>query len=448
MPDTQTKPDPVTITPEIIKGIVAEAIKDAPLPVIEELKTQVNELNRKTVFPFLDGAWGTGEAESMQGGKGSVIDTSYFSKSYHRKMGVRQDGIALGQQLCRMGGPFKRLSPELETFAKFIKVSKGDVYKAMSAGIDVKKYNEIITEHLKQAGMSEGILADGGALVPIEFYTSIVEFAIAQSKILSQVWRLPMTSNILRIPRLQQAAGAYFGGITLYTPGEGEEKLSTKPALERLTFEAKKLIGLVYLTDELVADSFLNIINYLFGLFTRAFQYEMERRVIAGLGTAIGGPCLGIINDPAVNVVARATAGTITYRDVINLDSALDENFSNLTWLTRKATQNWLMSLVDNANRPIFLADYSVFAGQPIHPPALISYPVTRTRNVPVIGTKGDLILGDLSFYLLTIRQDLTIDQSNAPRFIYDEQTLRFVMRFDGAPVVSIAFALLGDVSS
>ena len=450
---TKNIPPLELMTKTDLQGMIGEVVKTSTKVQIDELKAEMLKVNRQSIFPNQDGDFGTGEVESVGGGKGSIVDTTFFSKSF-RPGNIKNygnnpwmaDGIAMGQQLVNIGGPFKRLSPEMETFAKMIKFGRGTVSRSKDAGIDVAKHNETVRDHLKQAGMSEGVLADGGALVPVEFVATLIEFATQQSVILSKVWRMPMNTNIMRIPRLVQAAGSYFGGITLYSPAEGGAKTETQPELERLTFEAEKLIGLIYLTDELIADSMINIINYITGLFTRAFQYDLERRVIAGAAGA--GPCLGIINDPAINIVPRQTAGTVGYTDIINLDNALDENFTDLSWITRKVTQNTLLGLRDLNNRPIFMADYGVFTGQPLHPNTMITYPVHRTRNVPAMGTQGDLILGDLSWYLLTMRQDLTIDSSMHVRFTTDEQTLRFVMRFDGMPAISVAFAILGDVES
>jgi len=448
-PESSTKELTMDDLTSVIKTVVKEEFADGGggKEAIDALKKEITDVNRKAIFP--DSDWGD-EVESA-GGK-SVIDTSFFTKNYQRatpKFGEvpwLPDGQALGSQLVNMGAPFKRLSPEMVTFGRILKEGKGKVDLANQAGIDVRKYNDTCKEHLKQAGMSEGVLADGGALVPIEFLATVIEFATSQSTILSKVWRLPMNSNIMRIPRLVQAAGSYFGGVTLYSPGEGKEKTDTKPELERLELEAKKRIAMIYMTDELIADSMINLINYVTGVITRAYQYDMELNVIAGVGGAA--PCTGIINDPAINLVPRQTAGTVTYQDVINLDNSIDENFTNLSWITRKVTQNTLLGLVDNNNRPIFMADYGVFTGEPFHPPTMITYPVHRTRNIPTMGMKGDLILGDLSWYLLAIRQELTIDSSIHVRFIYDETALRFVMRYDGMPAVSIAFSILDDVET
>jgi HK97 family phage major capsid protein len=437
---TQTK----ELTMDDLKGIVGEIVKTSTKEEVDNLKEEIVNATRKSIFPH--GDFGTG----MQavGDNPAIVDTAFFHKSYKRpaikRLNAMDDGSILAKQLVSLGGPFKRLSPELETFAKIVKCNF-QPHAIADAGINIKDHNEKCREQYKAAGMSEGVAADGGVLVPVEYVATVIEFATAQSPILSQVWRLPMNSNTLKIPRLVQAAGSYFGGITLYWTDEGGHKTKTKPQLEQLTFTANKLIGLIHLTDELIADSMINIINYITGLFSRAFQYEMERMVISGSGS---GQPLGIVNDPSVNIVARTSSGAVSYEDVANLDAELDENFRDLVWLTRKKTQVTLRALRDNNQRPIFMDDYATFNGQTMNPKTMISYPVYTTRNVPDVGSQGDLVLGDLGYYIWCVRQEMTIDSSIHNRFEYDETTYRFVARVDGKPGVSIAFAILNDATS
>jgi HK97 family phage major capsid protein len=460
----ETKPvvPPVEITPEILKGIITEAVKNSTKEEVAALKKELNEFQQKAIFPHTDGTM------SGSNDQDTIVDTSYFSKqfsgSYSGQLNPNvearypwmREGMALGKQLMQTGRPFVRLNKEMNEFAEILKC-RGDMRKAMMNNVDMKAFSDKNKETLtKSMGLAEASLSTGGVFVPPEWGTTIIEFATQQSWLLSQIWRYPMGSNILRLPKLVQAAGNYFGGIQFYTPGatakpantgEGEFKDDTKPLFEQMTWEAKKLLAVIYLTDELVADSNINIINYITGLFVRAFQYELERRIIAGIG-GTGNPCLGIINDPTINIVARQTAGQITWQDVLNLDASLDENFTNLVWITRKANNISLMKLVDNNNRPVFISDYGVFTGQRMHPTTLISYPVHYTRNVPTIGTKGDIILCDPSWYLLAVRQDLTIDQSDQVRWLYNEIALKFEMRLDGQPAVAPAFSILTDAES
>ena len=435
------------ITIEDLQGIISTAVAGQTKDQMESLKKEIIDVNRKALFPNSDFDDG-GEVESI--GK-SIIDTRHFSSKFRnasvlsgKGLGV-DDGMAMGRQLLQIGGPFKKLSPEMETFAKMLKCGM-DAQKISNEGIDFKAYNNTIKEHLKAAlGLSEGVAADGGNLVPTEFMATVIEFATAQSPILSRVWRVPMNALTLKIPRLTQSAGSYFGGITLYWKDEAAQKTRTKPAFEQLTFTAKKLIGLIYMTDELIADSMINLVNYITGLFVRAFQYEMERVIIAGSGT---GQPLGITQDSNINLVPRAGAGAVAYDDIVDMDATIDENLRDLSWITRKATVAQLRKLKDTNNQPIFHADYATMLGQKTVPDTMLGYPVYLTRNVPALGSAGDLVLGDLSQYMLAMRQDITIDQSIHLRFDYDETVYRFVARMDGMPAVPIAFAMLKAATS
>ena len=430
-----------SITMEDMKGIIGEVVKTSTAEQIKALKEEILAVNRKAVFPHADNNGG-----EMGSAEDTVVDRSYYRKAFNAKgiYGSKEDMQSFAKSVAGIGGPFKRLGKSMQTFAKMAQC-RWDQGNYAAAGVDVKAYNEQVRAEYKAAGLSEGVAADGGNLVPVEYATTVIEFAIQQSPILSKVWMMPMSSQTLRMPRLVQAAGSYFGGITLYWTDEAQEKTKTKPAWEQLVFTAKKLVGLIYLTDELIADSMINIINYVTALFTRAFQYEMERVVLNGTG--VGQP-LGIIADPAVNIVGRAVAGTVGYTDVMNLDAALDENFSDLTWITRKATSITLKSLRDNNNRPIFLEGYEAFNGEPTFGRTMFGYPVIMTRNCPAMGAQGDIVLSDLGMYMIGMRQDLRVDTSIHSRFEYDETGIRFVARLDGQCAVAVAHAILNDATS
>jgi HK97 family phage major capsid protein len=285
--------------------------------------------------------------------------------------------------------------------------------------------------------MSGLTTTDAGALVPIEFLATVIEFAIGQSQILPRLWRIPMGGHTLRIPQLTQSAGSYFGGIILYHPDELASKTLTEPAFTYKEFTAKELIGLIALSDSLIQDSSINIINYITGVFVRAFQWQQEKEVISGTG--LNNQMTGILSDSSINSVARKTHGTVTYDDMINLESALDENFQDLTYLTRRATFNAVRLQKATTNQPVWTYLYPL----PGQGSQFNEYPVFKTRNLPAMGTTGDVILGDLGFYIWTVRQDMAIDLSRDRYFEYNATAVRFVMRVDGKPGVSIAFAVL-----
>lgn len=424
----------LTINVSDLKKIIGEMSKNQ----VEALRADLLRTDRKNLFP-------DGEGKEVETAGKSIIDSRFFSKSFADERGYDHpgDGVSMAEKFRAFGGPWKKLSPQMEKFAEAMKC-KCDTNIMASKGFNVQEYNTEVRE--ENARYIKALTTtDAGVIVPVEYLATIIEFATALSPILQKVMRIPMGSLSMKIPKLVQSAGSYFGGITLYHPDESGLKTDTKPSFDSLTFTAKKLIGLINLTDELIADSSINIINYITALFVRAMQYQTVGEIIAGTGA--GNQMLGIKNDPSINVVSRNTAGTVVYTDLIDLESSLDENFQDLSFLSRRATVNTLRKQVDTNGQPVYHDGFTTFLGGAMTP-QLMGYPVYKTRNVPAMGVKGDVILGDLSYYIWAVRQDMVIDQSNAPRFVYDETTLRFVIRQDGMPGVSEAFAVLDGTAS
>jgi HK97 family phage major capsid protein len=428
------QPQKVTIEMKDLKGIIAEAIKGMDIPQIAALKAEIEQVNKRAIFPQSEG-------DLLESSTKSIIDTSFFNKSYEQRPfgGARVDGDLMGARLRSAGGPFLKLSPAMEKFADILRC-RGRIEKLMEKGININEYNKALIDAEKKATVGLATM-DVGALVPVEYLATVIEFATAQSQILPLVWRIPMTTMTMRIPKLVQAAGSYFGGVVLYHPEEAHIKYPTKPEFDNdLVFTAKKLIGLIAITEELIADSSINIINYVTGLFVRAFQYQIEYEILRGTGTL--GSMLGILADPAINLVPRTTVGTVRYEDLINLESSLDENFTKLTFVSTRATTNTLRKQKDTIGQPVYHDGFTTFLGGAMVP-QLLGYPIIKTRNCPTLGQQGDLILGDFSFYIWALRQDMTIDTSRDALFFFDETCVRFVMREDGMPGVSIAFSVL-----
>jgi HK97 family phage major capsid protein len=436
---------------EGLQGMIADAVAKDHDSKMAEFRTLISDAvtkERKSIFPDSDGK----EVETFSK---SILDMDYFRKAHMTRHGQRgglekmygndsNDDFIRKTFRGNKVGPFIKLSPVMEKFATILKC-RGNIYDAASMGIDIKEYNAEVRE------MNEKIIgkalteSDAGSLIPVEYMATVIEYLEAVSPVISQVMRLPMTSASLKVPKLTQSPGSYFGGVTIYHPGEGIEKTTTKPTFETLTYTAYKMAALIHVTDETIADSSINILNYLTTLVNRAFRYQIEHEIIQGLGA--GGEMLGIRNDPTVGLVSRTTAGTVKYQDPINLDSEIDEAFPDLTFMMRKATYNAIRLQQDANNRPIHNDSFIDYAGTR-QPDQCIGYPVFKTRNCPSIGVKGDVILGDLGFYGWALRSDMVIRQSDIPRFEFDETSLRFVMRMDGKPLTGDAFAQLDGTTS
>lgn len=420
------------ITPELTANTKAE---------FTQLRKEMAEQNLKTIVPQLEGTTNDGEGRTFAG---SIVDFS-------RCKGVSpvMSDAEVGMSFVTQGGFFRKLSPALELFAQSIR-SKG-------RNFDPTKLIEACQKQMTQLNLktATGIgEANAGFQIPVEYPAMCIEAAVATSPILSKIWRFPMNEGSVSIPKLSQSDSSYFGGVSttwsgVASSGEGSTMTPTNPSFSYNLFQAKKCTQLVVLTDELIQDSPINILNYVTGLLVRKFQYELERVIIAGNGTT---EPTGIITDTTViaNAVARTTAGTVKYADLIKVDGQLNEIFNNPSLLTRKLTLATLRAEVDSSQRPIWYESYNtaMATGTAQREIPKLGMPFHVTRNCPAIGSIGDVIIGELGMYMLGMRLDMRIDISDAPGFVKNETYVRFISRADGMPGTSFAFKILKAATS
>jgi len=432
---------------------------------VAKIQKDFGELSMKAIFPNANSQEALDQQELKTFAE-TVINPEILSvmtqvqKSY--APGDARGNAAIGAAAVSGPGLFKSVSPAMYQFGVLLK--GWNKARGASTQFNLSQYEELCTKNAKAFGMKaatyngEAVNADGGFTVPIEFGAIVIEFAIATSPILSQVWRVPMSSSEIRFPKLSQGEnGNYFGGVYMTCNGipaisEGTIGTGTKTRWEQNIFNAKKIAGHTAITEELQQDSIMNILNYMAALYIRAFQYKLEQMIIAGNGT---NEFLGITKDPIViaNAVARKAANKVSGDDFINLEGAVDEAFGDdkLSWLTRRATVAKVRAErvnVDGTGEYLVRESWAERQATQILTKNILGHPYHVTRNVPAIGSTGDVIIGDMSMYMLATRMDMRIDISDAPYWLENETAMRMIARMDGMPGTSYAFKILKSKSA
>jgi HK97 family phage major capsid protein len=445
---------------ELINAEVAASGKASAQAVIDEFKKEGLKTEMKKIYPNF-GEEGDFSGGTLKSRGGSVIDPTVFRKG----LSSGQTDAEFAASLVNIGGPYKKLSPAMEMWGQLLKCTGNRTALIRFPYQDLKTLiqAEYKTYGIKLDGneMAENDLTSGSYLVPIEFPSMIIEASIKQSPVLQNVWRMPMNGSLVSLPKLTQADGSYFGGVTfqeaggvtysggvIANTGEGVQITPKQANIERLMLLAKKVVAGVILTDEIIQDSVINIINYMTGLLVRAWQYRLEYYIIQGNGTTMP---LGITKDADIiaSAIPRLALGALSYKDLIKVDGELDEIFSGSEfWLMRKKTLADLRSKVDDVKQPIVRETWGERMGMPTLTPTILSHPYHVTKNVPALGSTGDVIIGNLGMYILGIRSDMRIDISDAPRFEYDETNVRFVARLDGKSGTAFAFKMLKGATS
>ena len=289
-------------------------------------------------------------------------------------------------------------------------------------------------------GMSETSPADGGFLVQTDFSAELLKNIFSGGQIASRVRKIPIGANsnglkMNAVNETSRATGSRWGGIRGYWLAEGGTKTKSAPKLRQIELNLKKLIGLLYATDELLQDA-----TALEGVITQAFQEEfqflVEDAVIRGTGA---GQPLGILNSPCLVTITKETgqaADTILAANIEKMFArAPAKGLSNSAFFMNQDCWPQIFQLhhvVGTGGVPMFIRS----GGLGDAPGGtLLGLPIVPIEYADTVGNKGDIILADFSQYLMIDKGAPKQDSSIHVQFTTDETTFRFVYRVDGQPI-------------
>jgi HK97 family phage major capsid protein len=291
-------------------------------------------------------------------------------------------------------------------------------------------------------GGNESVPAEGGFLVIPEFATGLIKRTYDVSLISKQCFKMPMTSSRLIMHAVDEDSrkdGSRWGGILAYWLAEGGTYNPTKPKFREMQFVANKLIALSYATEEQLADG-PAWEAYVNEAVPQELSFQIDTAVYSGSGA---GQPLGIQNSGAVLVVAKTAgqaAATVTTANILQMWSQMwARSRANAVWFINQDIEPQLYTLAFQA------PSGSVLYTNPMYTPPgqngnngpyglLFGKPVIPVEQAATLGTQGDLMLADMTQYILAQRADVRADTSIHVAFLTGEQAFRFMLRLDGQP--------------
>jgi len=301
--------------------------------------------------------------------------------------------------------------------------------------VDPRLYNAAAS------GLNETVGSDGGFLVQQDFAQELLQDVIQTGILASRVGRrIPISGNAnsTKINGIDETSrvSTRSGGILAYWASEAEEKTKSKPKFREIELNLKKLIGLCYATDEMLADA-AQLEAVIREGFVSEFGFQIDDSMINGTGA---GQPLGILNSGSLISVTKETgqkAATLVSENLIKMYA---RRFAS-------QTQGYAWYYNQAIEPQLFTMSLSVgLGGIPVYMPpgGLSDAPYGRILGLPAIaieqasalGTAGDIILANFQKgYVLAEKGGIKSDMSIHVRFIYDESVFRFILRIDGQPV-------------
>ncbi len=417
----------------VLQDLLQDGLKDMITGDDSEVSKMINKAVRESVEELQETLVGEpqiGQAQG-QGSESLVLGALQNARMMGGNMVVTPQGSIL--DLGRKHTPWVKLSDEVEqwavAFAQYLKTRGAVVGKVLQESDDTA----------------------GGYLVPEEFRATMLMYDAEPAVVWPRATIWPMGTDKIGMPKLAQRPDGiagddfdHFAGVSFTWTEEGGTKTETEPSFEFIELIAHELSGYTEVTNILLDDSAINLMNFLTNLFRSAWIWQTDTRFIRGTG---GGQPLGIVNDPVGLTVARATAGDVTFADIITMYETMPSVFdAGAVWLCNKQVIGALRDERDNNNALLLQHMYSDLSdGMQLQ---MLGYPVVQAdgKTYP-IGTKGDLILANLRYYYIGDRQNFTMDSSIHYQFRANKTALRVSGRLDGQPAIPEAFVCLDDAA-
>lgn len=284
--------------------------------------------------------------------------------------------------------------------------------------------------------LSEGVDADGGYLVPVEFERTLVK-GLQEANIVRSLAKVFSSSAERKI------AIAATNSSATWVPENGIIPESSVTFGQK-TIDAFKLTDLIKVSTELLNDSMFDLESYLAEEFARALGVAEEEAFIKGTGS---GQPTGIFHAANGGTVGATTAAatTIEFDDIVNLVYALKSPYRrNAAFLTHDTTVAALRKLKDTNGQ--YLWQPSLVAGQPDR---LFGYPIHTSPYAPTIAAGAlSLAFGDFSNYWIADRQGRTIQRLNELYAGNGQVGFLVTERVDGKVILSEGIQLLKQKAS
>ena len=287
--------------------------------------------------------------------------------------------------------------------------------------------------------MEEGDDTQGGYLTPPEQAALWMPPALENDISTSRAFKIPMRTNRLAMPALVDAThvGSYFGGVTIYRPGEKHQKTTSKPTLRQIQLTLHKMTVLVPISDELMEDSPISMAAFINGVVPQAIAFQRDWDHLAGTGANMA---LGAANaaNPALIATPIQPAQpitTIVYENIVNMWARFKMiNAASSCWIAGRDCFPQLATMamaVGAGGVPVYMPAGGV-SGLP-HA-TLMGLPLFLSEKTQLLGVQGDINLIDWSQYYYADKGGIKTAQSIHLWFDYDVTAFRFELRSDGQP--------------
>lgn len=234
----------------------------------------------------------------------------------------------------------------------------------------------------------------GGYLVPVALEKKVIELA-SEASVLRQLGEVVTSSTDVKIP--VEASLPTFSFVA-----ERGSYPDTSGTFDIVQLEAHKAGGIIKVSEELLADSAVDLESYLARQFARAQAALENTKFVNGSGS---GEPRGLLQD-AQTGVTTASSSAITFDEIKSLIYSLDDTYAQKAAMLMHRTTALAIALLKDDTGQYYWSERE----QAGRPRTLLGYPVYTLSSMPTIGASAKIIaFGDFSFYRIQDRLGMTV---------------------------------------
>ena len=273
----------------------------------------------------------------------------------------------------------------------------------------------------------------GGYTVPVQFIPELLELMQEDQIVRPRATIVEMTSDVVNVPAINPTSQAtnFYGGMQGYWLAEAAQVTSSAWTAKQVVLTCNTLAGLGLVSEQLIADSPLNIQSTIERLFTNVIAFMEDEAYLTGNGAT---KPQGVLGSACQVAVTRTGATAFVFADAVKMYAAFLGRTKNAVWVINQSVipqvLEWVANVGGGTSSPNIVV---IDATQPFNY-RILGAPVLISEKLPALGTEGDVMLCDFSKYLVGDRQVMAIDWSKEFKFDLIQQAVRGYIRVDGKP--------------
>jgi HK97 family phage major capsid protein len=324
----------------------------------------------------------------------------------------------------------------------------GEYFWALSALRTEARQDKRLMKLAEKRVQSMGTGSGGGFALPNQFDSTMKQVVPQASIVRPRATVIPAGNPPdaqLSFPALDQtSANNIYGGVIITHTGEAVTMTETSAKIREVTLESKEMSAYIVCTNKLL-NNWDAATPFISGQLQKAMSGAEDYDFLRGDGI---NKALGVINCAASISYSRAGAGAISYADVYGM-FARAKMGGNLVWVASQTVIPQLAAMVDAGNHAVWIGGGNLAQGASASMPGtLFGVPIVFAERLPGLGTKGDLNLLDLSYYLIKDGSGPFAASADQIFFLSNQTVFKIVWNVDGKPWLTEPIGLEGSTTN